>query len=39
MELLKVKLAGLHQNDITQLKDLYELKLKNLAANIYRMDQ
>jgi hypothetical protein len=38
MELLKVKLATLHQNDITQIKELYELKLKNLSGNIYRID-
>ena len=38
MEMLKVKLAALHQNDITSLKELYDLKLRNAADNIARLD-
>jgi hypothetical protein len=39
MELLKVKLASLHENDIRSLKSLYELKLKNSSENVARLDE
>ena len=38
MELLKVKLATLHENDLKNLKNLYELKLKQASSNILRLD-
>ena len=39
IELLKVKIALLHENDIKKLKELYDLKLENSLANTQRLDQ
>lgn len=38
IELLKVKIALLHENDIKKLKELYDLKLENSLANTQRLD-
>lgn len=38
-ELLKVKLAALHETDLNQLKEVYELRLKHLSGNLYRIEQ
>jgi predicted nuclease with TOPRIM domain len=39
MELLKVKMAALHEGDVKQLKELYDLKLKHTLENLGRLDQ
>ena len=39
MEMLKVKLAALHETDLKNLKELYDLKLKNSSNNIVRLDE
>ena len=39
MEMLKVKLAALHETDLKNLKELYDLKLKNSSSNIVRLDE
>lgn len=39
MELLKVKLAALHENDLKNLKALYEMKLKHSSNHLVRLDE
>lgn len=39
MELLKVKLAALHETDLKNLKELYEMKLKHKTNQVVRLDE
>lgn len=39
MELLKVKLAALHETDLKNLKELYEMKLKHKTNQTVRLDE
>ena len=39
IELLKVKIALLHENDIKKLKELYDLKLENGLIKLYSQEE
>ena len=39
MELLKVKLAVLHETDLKNIKELYEMKLKHKTNQTVRLDE
>lgn len=38
-DLLKLKMSKLHQTDVSQVKELYEIKLKISIENMNRLDQ